>query len=299
VAVARLRAVGVVLAVLLAGAGVASAGGLRRLPGARRAEVVAPRDPFATRAMRMFLAGRAGRVTAAVFDVASGRTYLYRPDTPQLSASIAKVDILATLLAQTQTDGGLSAGEQELATAMIEASDNKDAQELFEEVGQLPALAALNRRFGMTQTTLNWAWGLSETTPRDQLRLLRYIVFPNRVLTTHSRKYLLSLMEHVENGQAWGISAGPGSGVTVALKNGWDPTDGIWQVNSIGMIRGDHRFYLLAVMTSQTEYAYGVATIEGISMLVWRDLREHQRPRPPLGPTGTSGTTGTTPTPGS
>ena len=278
----RLRGVrvmtGAALAVLVLGgaAAVGAAPGGAPHPGA-----VAPADPFATSAMKRYLAGRGGNIAAAVYDVAPGVTYIYHPGVAVQSASIAKVDILAALLAQTQADGGLSAGEQALAVGMIEESDNDDAQDLFEDEGELPALAKLNARLGMTQTTLNWSWGLSYTTPRDQLLLLRYIVFANGVLSSRSRGYELGLMEHVESGENWGVSAGPAGRAVVALKDGWDPVGGTWDVNSIGMVKGDGRFYLIAVLTSEPEEAYGIATIEGISRLVWRELAARAGPSTP------------------
>ena len=82
-------------------------------------------------------------------------------------------------------------------------------------------------------------WGLSTTTAADQVQLLRTLAYPNSVLTPASRAYELNLMEQVEPGQAWGVSAGVAAGSTVALKNGWLPLDaGGWQVNSIGHVDG-------------------------------------------------------------
>jgi hypothetical protein len=82
-------------------------------------------------------------------------------------------------------------------------------------------------------------------------------------------------MESVEADQAWGVSAGVPTGVTVALKNGWLPLedDGDWQVNSIGWVDGDGRNYLIAVLTknNDTEQS-GITTVEGLSTLVWNAL---------------------------
>jgi hypothetical protein len=60
-----------------------------------------------------------------------------------------KVDILATLLAQAETqDRALSADEQE----MIEESDDNDAQDLWDEEGGAAAVQTFNTEAGLTQT---------------------------------------------------------------------------------------------------------------------------------------------------
>ena len=55
------------------------------------------------------------------------------------------------------------------------------------------------------------------------------------------------------------------AGVTVALKNGWLPlASGYdWEINSIGRVKGEHRRYLIAVLTAGEPYAYGIDTIAG------------------------------------
>ena len=82
-------------------------------------------------------------------------------------------------------------------------------------------------------------------------------------------------MRAVTPAQAWGVSAGVLAPATVALKNGWLPptNEPGWQVNSIGIVRGRGRRYLLAVLTADDAgMAYGAQTIEGISQLVWHAL---------------------------
>lgn len=236
-------------------------------------------DPFANAALRRYLGHRSGNITAGVYDVGSGRTYLYRPGVREHTASIIKVDILATRMFQTQGSGGLTASERRIARGMIEASDNGDATDLWNREGGAPAVDAFDEKVGMTQTTPNVAWGLTTTTPRDQLKLLRLVMLPHQLLDVASRAYEYELMRHVIPPDRWGVSAGLASDAVVALKNGWLPYDGSWQLNSIGSVVGSGRHYLIAVMTdgSPTE-EYGIQTIQRISATVWDAL--HERPSP-------------------
>jgi beta-lactamase class A len=232
-------------------------------------------NPFASPSLRAYLTARGTNVTAAAYDINTGRTYLSRPGVREETASIVKLDILATLLREEQGRGGLSAEETGLAAGMIETSDNDDATALWNLEGGAPAVLAFDRAAGMGQTTPNAYWGHTTTTARDQLRLLRRIMLPNRLLTRSSRRYAYELMRHVIPSERWGVSAGAGPRATVALKNGWFPrSGGGWQVNSIGEVAGSGRRYLLAVMTGRdpTEQ-YGIDTIERISVAAWRALR--------------------------
>jgi hypothetical protein len=245
--------------------------------------------------MRRFLRTRSGNVTAGVYNVATRTTFLYHPGDREATASIVKANILALLLAQAQArHEPLDGDDEAVAAGMIEESDNNDATDLWDDEGGAPAVAAFDARLRMTQTTPNYAWGLTETTPRDQLRLLRHIALTNRILHHAYRASELYLMEHVISDDYWGITAGP-TRATVAVKNGWLPLAGGWQINSIGMVRGDHRFYLVAVMTNDNaDEGYGIDTIEGISRIVWADLRQRRQGEGGTGPSGVSGVSGPT-----
>ncbi|MDQ6775711.1 MAG: hypothetical protein M3071_05685 [Actinomycetota bacterium] len=231
-------------------------------------------NPFAMAGLRDYLAGRGGNIAAAAYDVNTGRTYLYRPGVRLETASIIKVNILATLLRERQGPGGLSAQEIGVAQGMIEASDNHDATDLWNTEGGAPAVAAFDAQAGMTETTPNLAWGLTTTTPRDQLKLLRLVMLPNHLLSTSSRVFEYELMRNIIPSEAWGVSGGVPPGALVALKNGWLPFGGGWHVNSIGQVVGFGRRYLLAVMTdSDPTEGYGIDTIQHISAAVWHALK--------------------------
>ena len=240
-------------------------------------QTAAMANPLTSPAMRAYLLGRHGDITAALYDLVNHRLYLYRPGITEQTASIVKVDILATLLHEEQaTSTPLDADDESLATGMIEESDNDDATDLWNEVGGPSAIARFDSAAGLTDTAPNTEgyWGETMTTALDQVRLLEHVVLPNGLLDAASRAYEVGLMENVIPYDRWGVCAGPPAGVTVALKNGWVPiVGGNWQINSIGYVNGEGRSYLVAVLTNEnpTE-GYGIATIEGMSRIIWARL---------------------------
>lgn len=227
--------------------------------------------------MEAYLATRAGNITIALEDLDNGTTYLYRPGVAEQTASIIKVDILATLLEQAQSaHHPLTSEQQYLATGMIEASDDDDATSLWDEAGESSAIGAFDARVGLTDTDPNSQgyWGETTTTALDQLRLLRVVALPNHLLDSSARSYELNLMEHIVPDDYFGVPTGVPTGVRVAFKNGWVPiVNGNWQINSIGWVDGDRTDYLLAILTNgNATEAYGIATTDGIARIVWAEL---------------------------
>ena len=234
-----------------------------------------------------YVSSRAGVVLAAVYDLRTGQTWQLGQGQPQDEASVVKLDVLETLLAERGRSGTeLSAGDQTLAEQMIEDSDNDAATSLWYEVGGASGIRSFNSAAGLADTAPSscvncpgfpWpGWGLTTTIPGDQLTLLRALVEPNSLLTNAERSYALSLMENVTPTQRWGVSGGVPAQATVALKNGWLPLNGgdsDWQINSVGWISGSGRDYLMAVLTTgnPTEQ-YGIDTIDQLAAMIWNDM---------------------------
>jgi hypothetical protein len=283
---------GIILAVVLThGTGTPGSPGPTGSPGQTQAPSAAASawrrahaDPFGP-AAASYLPTRTGTVLAAVYDLRTGQIWSLGTGPPQAEASVVKLDVLETLLAQ-RGGAGLSASDRSLAAQMIEDSDNNAATNLWYAVGGPDQIRAFNSAAGLARTAPSscvvcpgfaWpGWGLTTTVPTDQITLLRELVEPSSLLTTVDQGYALSLMESVTSAQRWGISGGVPAGVTVALKNGWlplDSSDTNWQINSEGWISGLGRDYLMAVLTTgnPTEQ-YGIDTIDRLAAIVWRGM---------------------------
>ena len=210
----------------------------------------------------------------AVYDPATHQTWT-AGDTgrAQYEASIAKVDILETLLAPQPA--GLTSAQAELAEQMIDVSDNDAATVLWDAEGRAAGLRAFGKLAGLTRTTPSaCCWGLTTTTPLDQLKLLRELISTRSVLNAAARRFALRLMENVTPDQRWGVSGGVPPEATVALKDGWLPlaaADTDWQINSIGWVSGLGRDYLIAVLsTGNPSETYGIDSIDELSAILWR-----------------------------
>ncbi|MEV5954233.1 serine hydrolase [Streptomyces sp. NPDC051987] len=229
-------------------------------------EPAVDRDALLDSALAKVTVPSGAEFSVAVLDLDSGASATYG-DSAFDTASIVKVDVLATLLLQAQDAGRhLTATEKAYATKMIENSDNASASELWDVIGAAAGLDAANKRFGLTSTEGGDGalWGLTQTTAADQLRLLQQVFGDDSKLSAASRAYLQGLMTTVETDQQWGVSAAAdGSGY--ALKNGWlaRSTTGLWDVNSIGRVTAGGADYLVAVLSKGTvSQAEGMALVE-------------------------------------
>lgn len=192
------------------------------------------------------------QVGIAVYSSKKHQTYSATnvPDHKYHMASTVKVSILAGLL--VKQNGNLTDHQKKLAKQMIEASDNDATNKLFKALGGQAGLQSTFNEFGMSNSSANESWGLSTTTPRDQVKLLNNIFYKSSLLTANSRDYINELMSNVDADQNWGISA---SSNHYALKNGWlENGREKWIVNSIGCIKNDDgTSYTIAIYSDHNQ----------------------------------------------
>ena len=217
----------------------------------------------------------AGHLAVAVADLQTGRTASYG-DTGHsfATASVVKVDILATLLLQEQ--GRLSSSQREVASRMIRQSSNGAASTLWKQIGREKGLAAANLTFGLTGTKggTKGRWGATTTTPTDQLRLLRVVFTDDSPLTADARTYVQTLMGGVAADQDWGVTAADSRGDTHAyVKNGWLPRTGGWVVTSVGKVEHEgHPLLVAALSDGGATQKKGVSVVELVAQNAAKDV---------------------------
>jgi hypothetical protein len=142
----------------------------------------------------------------------------------------------------------------------------------------------------MTESSASSAWGLTETTANDQVKLLKLLAVPNSVLDASSRSYELGLMRDVESSQRWGTPYDSAKGLTVAVKNGWlAQPEGAWHINSLGVFTGGSHVYVMAVTTQDNESEdSGIDDVETLAKAVnTHILTAAVQPRPTASPSPT------------
>ncbi|GIF17871.1 hypothetical protein Ate02nite_06010 [Paractinoplanes tereljensis] len=216
--------------------------------------------------------------SVAVLDKKTGEKYSFRGSEKYETASVVKVQVLACLLLTAQDkQRDVSATELALAKRMIRLSDNDATTSLFSRLGKAPAIQKCDKRLGLTQTTVNSAWGLTRTTVDDQVKLLGELVDTSGPLDADSRKLAFTLMSTVDEGQDWGVPAAATTGETTTVKNGWLPRStesNRWIINTVGRITGDDTDVSIAVLShGHASMSGGIAVVEKAAKLTRQYLK--------------------------
>ncbi|MFF8572651.1 hypothetical protein ACF06L_15595 [Streptomyces sp. NPDC015408] len=108
--------------------------------------------------------------TPSMLDVGSGAMATYGHDAFD-TASVVKVDILATLLLQAQDQGRrLSTEERAQSAAMTQKSDNDSTSALWTRTGSAPGLDTANARLALLQTRGGQGPSGASPRPRQKIR---------------------------------------------------------------------------------------------------------------------------------
>lgn len=219
----------------------------------------------------------AGSYSIAALNLSTGATYSAGSTSGMWTASVYKLFILEVLL--HRAGGPLSGGDNSEAASMIEHSDNVAGYAEFLRLGGRPGLQSGFDVLGLTHTVAGHADpAFTVTSAMDCLTLLKHLVGPGP-LTASARAYALNLMEQVETDQRWGVGVDADANTDFANKNGWlsidnsngpgEDDDGLWAVNSVGVIRVNGQQVLMAVMTRhRPSFDAGVNLVESLALAI-------------------------------
>jgi hypothetical protein len=266
---ARMRALAAALAVVATAAGsvAASAAGPRAGTGQAVVRCVVPGthrtiDQLWRPDMGAAVAyahSRAGDIAFAVRT--ADRFYGYRPDHQEWSASVVKAMLLVTYLdLPSVANRALTAGEMAVLGPMIRESNNDDAQQIFDTVGQ-GGLQALAGRVGMSRFATNPVWGATGITARDQTRFFLHI--DGYVLARH-RSYAMRLLRSVVAPQRWGVGELAPPGWKLYFKGGWGYGTGLLDHQVALLVRGCARVSIAVLTMYDGSHTYGKQTLHEI-----------------------------------
>jgi len=210
---------------------------------------------------RQFVHTRAGDITFSVR--IQNRFWGYRPDHQEWSASIVKAMLLAAYLDQPSVaHRKLTSSEQSTLSGMIRASNNYDAQVIYNQVGN-SGLEALAQRVGMTHFATNSSgiWGETLITGHDQTK---YFLHINQYIAHAHRLFAMYLLRHIIPSERWGIGQVNHHGWKLYFKGGWGYGTGLIDSQVALLRRGCARVSIAVLTMHDYNQAYGNATLRGV-----------------------------------
>ena len=216
-----------------------------------------------TRAARRFARTRVGDHAFSV-RTTDNRFYPgYRPDHQLWSASVVKAMLLTAYIDEPSVaHRTLTAGERSTLAGMIEASNDNDAQAIYNQVGN-GGLEALAHRVGMTHFATNpqGIWGETLITPRDQTK---YFLHIDKYMASSHRVFAMYLLNHIIPSERWGIGQVDHHGWRLYFKGGWGYGTGLIDSQVAMLQRGCTRVSIAVLSMHDGSQAYGNATLLGI-----------------------------------
>jgi hypothetical protein len=197
------------------------------------------------------------------------RLYGYRADHQEWSASVVKAMLMVSYLNRPSVrKRRLTRADRAVVGPMIEASDNDDAQEIFDAVGQA-GLRALARKVHMTRFATSPIWGETRITASDQTRFFLHI---DSYVTPRHRAYAMRLLRSVVPWERWGIGELAPRGWRLYFKGGWGYGTGLEDHQAVLLTRGCARVAMTVLTMYDGSHRYGKQTLKGIFGRLLRGL---------------------------
>jgi beta-lactamase class A len=221
----------------------------------------------------MFLASREGYTGVAVYEPGRGAVFGFNDDVAFPLASVVKLHIMLAYLSAVGEDIEVNGDELLYLEAMISYSDNYAAEVIWQALGGFDSVQWMLNSSGLPEALpgLGGEWGTVGDSPANVSRLLGRLVAGD-VLSLRNTGIALGLLDLVESGQRWGITAGLSEEDThVYMKDGWYPGEEGWRVNSAGVVvpvDGRAPYVLVIFSDGAGTYDHGLETVEWVAALI-------------------------------
>jgi hypothetical protein len=209
-----------------------------------------------------FAHSRAGDITFSV-RTTQNKFWGYRPNHQEWSASIVKAMLLTAYVDQRSVaHRKLTSSERATLSGMIRASNNYDAQVIYNQVGNA-RLEALADRVGMTHFATNSSgiWGETLITGHDQTK---YFLHIDKYIVSAHRFFAMYLLNHIIPSERWGIGQINHHGWRLYFKGGWGYGTGLIDSQVAMLERGCTRVSIAVLTMHDYSQAYGNATLFGM-----------------------------------
>lgn len=186
-----------------------------------------------------------------------------RPNHQEWSASIVKAMLLTAYVNQRSVrHRKLTPSERATLSGMIRASNNYDAQLIYNQVGNA-GLEALAHRVGMTHFATNSSgiWGETLITGHDQTK---YFLHIDSYIARSHRAFAMYLLRHIIPSERWGIGQVNHHGWKLYFKGGWGYGTGLIDSQVAMLKRGCARVSIAVLTMHDYSQAYGNSTLFGI-----------------------------------
>jgi len=215
---------------------------------------------------KRYALNRAGEIAFATIDE-GGRLRGFHAARTAPAASVFKVMLLVAYL--RKRDGvRLSGRDRDLLGPMIRRSDDVAATVVRDIVGRR-RIQRLARVSGMRDFHYAQVWGLSRTSPRDQVRFMRRL---HSYIPGEHRDYARFVLSHVARSQSWGVGRVAPRGWRLFFKGGWGSGSGRVDHQVALLERGGRRVALAIFTQFDPDHAYGKRTLRGVGRRLLRGL---------------------------
>ena len=207
--------------------------------------------------LAQYLASQGDRTAAVVYDLTRNRYYAYHLDNQYLMGNAVKVPIVVAFLAMKEQQGLRPSAEERnqlmtmLTTTDARAEDDDASEAIYNEIGRSLGLKEYLNQIGITGLTPEHDDLLYTLTKPLAMTQLLAMLYEGRILTQQDRSLVFSFLENTEPEYQVGVGDTSPQGATVAMQDGWVMgTDGLWAMNSSGIVTVGSETYLIAVYSA-------------------------------------------------